>query len=415
MDNPREQANAALFIQALKVDAAMKKAWLKLMARIANIKQTGQHYQQELVAVNNFLADNGFDCSAKTVLGLIKAPFFIQHQKEISANEESDRFVKTVLGNFKLYKEWQATLQKAKDNSRLANDFLSQRGYACNIEQVDSSFRNMRNHALIYWAGTYATTIGQGKKGPLIIISDRGLVSIDQDRVDERLNHMRFRNGVLTWKADDLRLKFSGSLQLSEVIVQKEKDHYVGNEIFGSIIYPERDSFYPYQGKISVAGRVSHIFGEDIVDKVPAAISIPKMNKVIQYLGYFLASIFVVKMIASIPQQISHSLKKFSKNEGKGKFNENFERNEQEMVSGEREMEEMSDAPLESRQLVESDLLDNIREKIDRSFSDTEIEDLKGEFDAELNIESDFNASIEKEAAGEGWAEDLSAVVEDVL
>lgn len=408
--NTTTLANANLFVQALKTDFQLKNTWQALIARINQLPKNDKMYQASIDRLDNFLADSGFECNAKTVLNLLKTPFYQQHQTANAANADSDRFIKTILSDVHLFKAWQQVISKiTTQSSQPADDFLKNKGFNCTATQVDASYNKLKHHNLAYWTGVYLTTLtdssGKTHPGPTIIIAPNAQVSINQDILNKRLNKLIFNNGKLTWQTDDIGVKNSANFNLGAIIIQTKQSNYTGNYLSGTINYGN-NPMSDYQGKYKILGRIGTLSESDdqAFAKVPADVSLPKMNDIIKYLGYVAAGLFFVKMLYTGGKALTT---KFS--EIKGKLSKR--------LKGESETTEMSESleesPLANDNALtkDSDLLSDIQMKMDTSFSTIESNELKSDFDNQLNEETEFDSSINNEAEGEGWLENLSTII----
>jgi len=424
--------NAHVFVSALKSDVRMRSHWERLMNQIKALGDASdkQKYDQEVAVISNFLLDNGFDCNVYDVLTLLRVPFYIEQQKKAAPTDESDRFVKTVLGNHDLYVGWSAAIETATQSGDTTNDgnskldaFLSDHGYKCTALQVDSSFRKMRHQALVTWAGIYRSQLspasaaadddtpppsGKSIAGPIIIVSQTGSVSLNEDRLDKRLNKVKYKDGKLTWSAHHLNVNYSGSLQFSEVIIAKKKDNYTGPEVFGTIDYSEASqteinaSTQQFIGNNQIAARL--ITYDNFVDtkkidllrQIPAHISLPRMSRAMHYLGYFVAGLWGVHFLYSLKQSAPGALAKISEKYASGAIAEKIGA----LKASLGDAQKVLGSPLESRLIVSSTL--------------SELETASagaGEIATEEAAESAFAQAIDDAAMGEGWLEEAAKVL----
>ncbi|MDC9714564.1 MAG: hypothetical protein PSN36_01910 [Gammaproteobacteria bacterium] len=411
----QEEINAKLFIQALKVDVKLKNIWIDLIKKINNLDMDERKYQQSLNAIDNFLSDNGFDCAATDILSLLKTPFYTKHQDRIKANQDSDRFVQTMLADVKLYQGWQKALsQSVKDGLDVADNFLKNNGYDCNSLQVDSSFRKMRAHNLAYWAGVYLTKFeddsGKSIDGPVIVISEHSKVSVNQDQLNKHLNKITFKDGCLTWKAAHIGIKYSGVINFGEKIT-KHKDDDIGNYLFGSIEYPKGGDFshQNYVGKLSIAGVIGTLQDNSRIalDNIPAHISLPKMNQIIKYMSYILVGLFMIKMAYSVGVTVKGVAGKL-----KGKLFDRFSKNEETLS----ESEVVTRSPFKNSDIGEqSTMLSDLKMRQDEAYSEAEAQEVKMEFNEQFKSEENFDTLAEEESIGKGWLDELGVIVKSTI
>jgi hypothetical protein len=416
--NKLQQTSAMLFIHALKVDVQLRDNWRIFLDKIKKINNNRKHskelLQQEVDQASNFLSDNGFDCDVKDVLMMLKSDFFLEYQKIQKPNIDSTRFVKDVLSNKNLYNKWLKVVSKSKNNIDAVNDFLKESGYDCLAIQVVASFRKLRNHASVYWAGAYVTTLkdekGNKQKGPILIVSDRGHLSIDKDKPDKRLNKLAFSNGKFTWKADDLRIKYSAEIQFREQPVAKKGDNYTGNVVFGKITFPKESFNSKYSGQYSIYGINEEIDADAYFDQVPANISLPKMNSVVKCIGYFVAGLFVINMIYSIGTKLKGSVAGFVEKFKSSSAVESFDSSVNSLEEG---LSSSNSTSLLEGKLNDSDIIQDIQERIDFSDSSAEKNALEDELSESMSSEADFENGIEDFASGEGssFIEDISKAI----
>lgn len=324
------KANAMIFVSNLQTNVKLKQQWTSLLQKMkekldvikadqSKKEDLDKVYSEKLVIVNNFLAANGYNTTAADVLDLLKSDFYEEHQKRSEPNESSDDFVQKLLGNSKLMAAWQKALNQSMNGTENAADnFLKTNNIDCNIDQVRASFIKMRNHKLSYWSGIYGNSIictndGKSQTGPVITIYDDRRFGVGNQIVDFELNKVKYEEGVLSWEADDFTINFSGKITFNQVSRPVAPDTYVGNEFFGTFIYPS-DGEGEFNGECSIIGRigkpVSSESGKQL--KTPPSVQLDTVDKMMKYVGYFMAGVFAIDFIASIPGRIT-SIKKGAK------------------------------------------------------------------------------------------------------
>lgn len=333
-DDPQQlkiQADTMLFVSDLGSNVTLKQKWTSLLSKIkekldANPPPSGQEeqsYREKLKIVDNFLAQNGYNTTASLVLSLLKTPFYQEHQKQSECNEDSDRFVQASLAQLKLMAAWQKALGNASSDRQAPDNFLKQQGYNCNAQQVAASVKKMRNVDIKFWTGIYGNSIitydndKTHETGPTIIVygSTDG-VSVGSDVLDKGLNKVTYQEGVLTWTQDSFTINYSGKLTFSQVTRASKDDSYVGNECFGTITY------YDDSGNVTKTGSLFARIGKPPKDdsqgngrtscKTPPSVQLSWVGKAMKYVGYFMAGVFLVDFIASVPQRFN-SIKEFAK------------------------------------------------------------------------------------------------------
>ncbi|EFM10384.1 hypothetical protein PaecuDRAFT_2820 [Paenibacillus curdlanolyticus YK9] len=318
------QADAMMFVSDLQVNQTLKQQWTSLLASMkAKLDDSPPPaddkdaiYKEKIKIINNFLAQKGYQTAAVFVLELTKTDFYNDHLKESEPNDESDRFVQDILAKPALLAGWQKAMQTAHDSDSTAPDqYLKNNGYRCSAQQVAASFKSMRNVDLKFWTGVYGNTVitttdGKSETGPTVLIySSTDGISIGSDMLDKELNKVTYDKGVLSWTKDDFTISHSGQLTFSQVTraAKDDKDGYVGNEFFGTITYYENGA----ETKKNIFGRI----GKPPVDNsgsgggdrkkcpTPPSVKLSEVDKAMKYIGYFMAAVFIVDFIASVPKR----------------------------------------------------------------------------------------------------------------
>lgn len=324
--------NANIFVSALKNDFSLKKAWDKLMSDVKNLSGLSKKdakYRNALSSVRNFLIAHGFDCEPEEILKAMKSKLFAEHQKKKSPNDESDRFVKTVLGDSKLYREWAKAVKDAANGNNYLNKFLSDHKYQCTELQVVSSFHKMRHQSLTAWEGIYnAISVplldngeidNRKQQTNLTITILREKVYFDKKVLDKRLNNVKYKNGVLSWRAHKVGgVDFSGQIEFSGVMVKPDSG-YTGNELIGTIEGPgeRKPGFMSHEAPVekrAIKARLNHDFNtrDDFLRTLPAAVDPAKVSKTVKYLGYFMVGMWVIDILNSLKNQAVTTLTELS-------------------------------------------------------------------------------------------------------
>lgn len=323
-DKLKMQADAMLFVSDLQVNQVLNQQWTSLLANIKSNIDASQPagsdketvYKEKLKIINNFLAQKGYDTTAVYVLELTNTDFYEEHLKESEPNDESDRFVQDILAKTALLAGWQTAMQKATDSDMTAPDqFLTQNGYKCTAQQVNASFKAMRDVDLKFWTGIYGNTVmttsdGKTETGSVVVIYDSlDGISIGSDMLDKDLNKVTYKDGVLSWTKDDFTVNHSGQLTFSQVTraAKDDKDNYVGNEFFGIITYSNSDGT---DKKENIFGRIGkppessggHGGGRQSCP-TPPSVQLSAVDKAMKYIGYFMAAVFIVDFVASVPKR----------------------------------------------------------------------------------------------------------------
>jgi hypothetical protein len=319
----RLQSEAMMFVADLKVNQTLNQQWTSLLKNMKDNldkavsdtpDQKDQLYKEKIKIVDNFLAQKGYKTTATYVLALTKTDFYQEHVSQSQPNDESDRFVQDILGKPALLAGWQKSLQDAQTDKTAPDKFLAAQKYNCNAQQVAASFKKMRGVELKYWTGVYGNTVitndqGKTETGQAVVIyDDLDGVSIGSDKLDKELNKVTYKDGVLTWEKDGFTINYSGQLTFSQVTrpAKDDKDAYVGNEFFGTITYYDQD---PKGVKKSIFGRIGKPpkdasgSGDRKPCPTPPSVDVSAVDHAMKYIGYFMAAVFIVDFLASIPKR----------------------------------------------------------------------------------------------------------------
>ncbi|AOS64522.1 hypothetical protein [Actinoalloteichus hymeniacidonis] len=412
-----QNQQALLFLTDLRSDARMRSDWEKRIAALTSyVKEAADpaeqttRYHADIQNVDNFLAERGYDTTAERVLTLLKTPFYLDHLKQTAPNADSTRFVQDCLGEIGIYRGWQQALSavvKGAPTSSL-DDFLTQQGYHCTYLQVSASFTAMRSHNLTYWTGVYgsvATDPPDGPAGVLLIVNQNKSFTVNLDRPDDRLNKVVYRNGVLDWAASDVGVHSAGCLTFSCKAKRFPTDAYVGSEYYGTVTFPPNNSHGP-AGPLTLLGRIGPVPAEIPSDQVPPID--PAVDTIVRYIGYFQTAMWILHLLASIPNQASGAVDAL-KNLG-GRPAEQVEGRVDELERAAEAVRDIDTTPLERGLHRGNDLIERLQEQL---ADDPDSAELKQQLEQETAEADRFDNSFDGDIdpAGDGWARDFEDVI----
>lgn len=300
----QEIGKAYLFLNAIKLDTSLRAEWQAHLKSTKNNKPTPK---QKVQYLNNFLTENGFHVSAKTVLHVLQTPWWKAYIASIKSNASSDEFVQRLLQDPKLFSTWNHTISK---DPLQANQLLKKLGFKCNIQEVAASFTKMRRQKLTFWTGIYGKVIMIDKKGKktdknpaLVIYKDH--VSIGPDTIFG----WTYKNGQLTWPLTNDQMPFpnncSGTITFSEVVHPKKKGGYTGHIFSGILDYSDNikgsDKVYNYEGQVGdpisavpysfrpgspknkTAAKISFIVGMALAGLITVSVLVPFVVTVVKW------------------------------------------------------------------------------------------------------------------------------------
>jgi predicted esterase len=272
-----QNAEATLFILDLLDNKRLSKTWQSAIADYVNAATDAK--APFLAILNDIIANAGYETTANAVIELTRTPFFTNTRLENSATDESDRFVKDLLTQKDLLRDFAALIDSIHgdvvSSDAAINQFLSTKKYDCTVLQIYASFAGIRGGNLNYYQGSYAgAAIADGGKafdfstgGSLqqraagsatpavqLLPAPRLMVESDQSiKLDGvALLKPRYVDSVLTWSTADGNTT-SGSLTFSEVPRPGLLDPFCGVECFGEIEYPAATG--ALEGKLSFYSR----------------------------------------------------------------------------------------------------------------------------------------------------------------
>jgi hypothetical protein len=230
---------AYAFLNDLNNNQQMKAAWTKLLVLT---KTSTDPVSDKVQAIDNFLADWGYDTTGKEVLDLVKTDWWEAYLNAGQPNAASDKFVQDLLADPDLATDWSAAASDDNtNNTAQLDDFLHQRGYDCTALQVKASFETMRRHNMNFWTGLYGKTTltpkngGSPLPGPAVILYGDTDFTLGPDHV----MGFSYKMGVLSWDYNDQDpLKANptrGSITFSHATEPRKADQYVGNLFSGTL------------------------------------------------------------------------------------------------------------------------------------------------------------------------------------
>ena len=326
--------NAYAFLNDLATNAGMKTEWTGVLTKVkatfpsdgstpaANVAKNG------LEALDNVIAEWGYDTTAVDVLGILKTPFWEAYQSLRQPNAQSDRFVQDLMSDPDKAAEWSrktGAIQGA-DTSSL-DTYLKGAGYDCNAQQVSASFDKMRNQNLNYWTGVYGDTTlklispaaggsspgapADGAAAPADppIITGLALTVYGSGSIGLGAMHVFdfvYARGQLTWslgKSDDVGSnQTQASLTFSQLSQVRKDDPsgYVGNVSSGTLTLtqalpllppPASDPHHPallQPGTYAFSGKVGSPAAASAPPRIPPAIKAASVDKMHEFLSQVL-------------------------------------------------------------------------------------------------------------------------------
>lgn len=401
---------ASYFLERVRVDADLRQQWQEILQRIHSVQHQDKKVIQEcLNYVNNFLSNHGFDCTAKDVLKTLQDPIYQKYTKERKPNKDSDRFVKDVYTNSSLYAKWMKAIKDAMNNSDALNTFLQANGYNCTASQVNSSFNKLHDHALKYWVGAYSVQKKDDTSQHFIFsVMPDGQIFINDESPDSRLNNIVYKNGVLSWRSDDLNVAY-GAKVIFTIPFPKSTDKQTV-KITITEAGDNKNGFKKGDVYIGFLSTIEDI--EKAYDKLPAQENPTKENAIIKYAGYVVAGIWGLKMLSSLPG-IS-KVRDYIKEKGSAKIKSMFDDTEQDLDTSIKGAEDM-ESPFADITFNDNDVLEKLKIEEESSFDPETTERAQKEISAEEDAEAEYSDAIDDASSGEGWLDDLGNVVADVV
>jgi len=314
-------AEARRFVADLNQNRRMNQSWQGMIAATQSAEKTaraagkseaeihqliGQGFQQ----MDNFIADQGYDTTAVSVLSFLKSPLYQEWIGIITPNAAARAFVQALLTQSDVAAAWQKLVNQVgagQATTDQLDDFLKSHGFACTYDQINGAFQEMRHHNITYWSGAYTTAQsvngGASAPGPIVSLSNShaasmGLLQVNQTIIDDGAQ-LKYENGVLSWSSTPA-VPFSGTITFS-TITQKAPatGNYVGNVFDAELQYARDDlaSGLKSGDKVSLAGQLNTVSDQDPRSPPGAA---EKFNKFPQWLTYVVNGLLIVQMLVSL-------------------------------------------------------------------------------------------------------------------
>ena len=314
-------AEAKRFVADLNQNRRMNQSWQAMIAATQSAEETaraagnseteihqliGQGFQQ----MDNFIADQGYDTTAISVLSFLKSPLYQEWNGITAPNAAARAFIQGLLTDSTLAAAWQKLVNQAgagQATTDQLDDFLKSHGFACTYEQINGAFQEMRDHNITYWSGAYTTVQSVNGSamapGPIVTLSNShaasmGLLQVNQTIIDDGAQ-LKYENGVLSWSSTPA-VPFSGTITFS-TITQKASatGNYVGNVFDAELQYARDDlaSGLKSGDKVSFAGQLNTVSDQDPRSPPGAA---EKFNKFPQWVTYVVNGLMIVQMLVSL-------------------------------------------------------------------------------------------------------------------
>jgi hypothetical protein len=314
-------AEARRFVADLNQNRRMNQSWQGMIAATQSAEKTaraagkseaeihqliGQGFQQ----MDNFIADQGYDTTAVSVLSFLKSPLYQEWNGITAPNAAARAFVQALLTQSDVAAAWQKLVNQVgagQATTDQLDDFLKSHGFACTYDQINGAFQEMRHHNITYWSGAYTTAQsvngGASAPGPIVSLSNShaasmGLLQVNQTIIDDGAQ-LKYENGVLSWSSTPA-VPFSGTITFS-TITQKAPatGNYVGNVFDAELQYARDDlaSGLKSGDKVSLAGQLNTVSDQDPRSPPGAA---EKFNKFPQWLTYVVNGLLIVQMLVSL-------------------------------------------------------------------------------------------------------------------
>jgi len=284
-----EKVEAIMFIADLNYNALSNMIWLELKSQLD--KQTDPAIKNKILAkMNDHIVNTGFQTQVSFVLEALENPFFSENPPSTKPTSEALRFVANLMASPALMKSFSAVIEEKTSTVDKANDninlFLINNGYNCTALEILSAFNAMQKKVLQYWVGNYETWITDDG-GSSYTLPDNSSASTlfssqlnasDNETIpqtisglsiamdgsiklgDETIQNPIYNNNSLKWEKSDGSTgnKTSASLQFGHVSRATLNDNFLGNEVFGTITYPQHGSTN-FKGTYSIYGRLPQV------------------------------------------------------------------------------------------------------------------------------------------------------------
>ena len=322
---PEQQAYAYLFLNDLATNKPMNDGWTTLLGQLHDQSTMAVSEREE--AIDNYLAEWGYDTTAEAVLDLLSGSstqWWADYLKSKEPNAESDRFVQNVLQDLDLYKAYDTQLTAARSSGSLdsLNSWLTQQNYGCTALQVNASFHKMRDQNMNFWTGIYGDAHLVSQSGgsevtpaPALIVYGNTNVSLGPIRIYDP----QYAQGVLTWgptsKDGLLHNPCTASLTFSTITAPRDPGDptsYVGNEFEGTLTYTDAAPNVP-AGSYTFTGQI----GEPPANQpghppvTPPSYDRSNVDAIFKYINYFVMAGMAVQMLAGMYKFGQSALEKF--------------------------------------------------------------------------------------------------------
>ncbi|HLT38102.1 MAG TPA: hypothetical protein VK034_17570 [Enhygromyxa sp.] len=127
-----------------------------------------------------------------------------QDQAQAAANDDADRFVRTLVRSPSLMRDYiDALLRGAAGDSQAVTEMLQRAGYFTDGPAINQAMTNFQLDSLEAWVGVYPTTVLIGdapRRGPTLVIDRDGSVQFG----GQRIVAPRFVQATLSWRGGPL-------------------------------------------------------------------------------------------------------------------------------------------------------------------------------------------------------------------
>jgi hypothetical protein len=421
-------AEAKRFIGDLNRNRRMNQSWQAIIAAVQSAEKTaraagksdteihqliGEAFQQ----MDNFIADQGYDTTAISVLSFLKSPLYQEWIGITAPNAAARAFVQGLLTDSTLAAAWQKLVNQVGGGQATTDqldDFLKSRGFACTYEQINGAFQEMRDHNITYWSGAYTTVQsvngGASEPGPIITLSNShagsmGLLQVNQTIIDDGAQ-LKYESGVLSWSSTPA-VPFSGTITFS-TITQKAAaaGNYVGNVFDAELQYQRDDlaSGLKSGDKVSLTGQLNTVSDQDPRSPPGAA---EKFNKFPQWVTYIVNGLLIVQMLVSLGKKYK-GFGDFKVDAPDPDYSSKLDAADRDLARSIDDVGEMA-SPFENPAALDgSSLLKYLEAKQEESFGAAE-ERYAEELKSAQTRQDDFDGQAERDAdpEGDGWGSDI--------
>lgn len=292
----QEKVESVDFLASLNRNTRLRESWEKLLEERPQVENDNDQRAITDQMLDDVITNAGFLTTSDCILKVLESPFY-QTGQNYDANAASDKFVASLANDRQLLWDFAEIVTREgnsyQDEIDAINQFITEKGYSCNLFQVQSSFEKLQQWIIEHWQGKYETWLytdsgdaffpptasdlisllakdnndtrldnpsstAQGYQGPLVSFSSLDDLSID----GITLINAAYKDGTLSWSSE--KNSTSGELTFGEVTRPGLNDAFTGREFFGNIVYPDGANF-PKSGIVSIYGRHS----EDVSSSDP--------------------------------------------------------------------------------------------------------------------------------------------------